>query len=77
MQGSQNDNSTANKNGFYRYALVVGSWLMQSLNWPFKSLVTINASITLIVLFAIPFLPYELLSKRETDSNDPSSDTTS
>ncbi len=77
MQGPENDNSTANKNGLYRCALVVGSWLMQSLNWPFKSLVVINATTTLIVLFAILFLPYELLSKMETDSNDPSSYTIS
>lgn len=55
----------------------IGSWLMESLDWPFESLVIINASTTLMVLFAIPFLPYELLSQRETDSSGSISQTLS
>lgn len=45
----------------------IGSWLMQSHHWPFSRLVILNAATTFIVIFAIPFLPYELL--RATDSD--------
>ena len=38
-----------------------GSWLMQSWHWNFSGLVFISAGTTLLVLFAIPFVPAQLL----------------
>ena len=39
----------------------IGSWLMQSRHWNFSELVFISAGTTLLVIFAIPFLPAKLL----------------
>jgi predicted MFS family arabinose efflux permease len=47
----------------------VGSWLMQSLHWNFSGLVFISAGTTLLVLFAIPIVPVQIL--RGSDRLDP------
>jgi predicted MFS family arabinose efflux permease len=47
----------------------VGSWLMQTWHWSFSGLVFINAGTTLLVLFAVPFLPTELV--RGSDKSVP------
>jgi len=39
----------------------IGSWLLQSRHWTFSELVFISAGTTLLVLFAIPFIPARLL----------------
>jgi hypothetical protein len=49
----------------------VGSWLMQTWHWSFSGLVFINAGTTLLVLFAVPFLPTELV--RGSDKSVPAS----
>jgi predicted MFS family arabinose efflux permease len=49
----------------------VGSWLIQTHQWQFSSLVWINAGTTMLVLLAVPLLPRHLLDRSDTDVRVP------
>jgi predicted MFS family arabinose efflux permease len=46
----------------------IGSWLIQSRHWSFSWLVFISAGTTLLVLFVVPLLPFEILKGSDTRS---------
>ena len=46
---------------------IIGSALYESWHFSFKQLVWVNAATTLVVLFAVPFLPKLLVDRREED----------
>lgn len=49
---------------------LIGSWLIQTHQWQFSSLVWINTGTTLLVLLAVPLLPRHLLDRSDTDARE-------
>jgi predicted MFS family arabinose efflux permease len=47
----------------------IGSWFMQSWHWSFSGLVFISAGTTLLVVFAIPFIPAAILAGSDSIQN--------
>lgn len=50
---------------------VSGSWIYQKFQWSFRDLVWLNSGTTLLVLAVVPFLPKELVGRRDGQSMEP------